>query len=178
MWKSPYYTDLALLPTKVTNDKDTSNPPSWHPRLLEGTSFFCQIHANKNQIYIQNSDYNFLGNPITLISKQVDASQGGDGSNLFDDDGQMKHEVNFCAPSRVKNLLDQTNRDVGIYFLTVTKAWIKKTKFVSIFFHHVGTFKSITISNYCLLIGRNSNLIDLLHNETQTFKGGTSSANY
>ena len=55
-------------------------------------------------------------NPITLISKQVDASQGGDGSNLFDGDGQMKHEVNFCAPSRVKNLLDPPNRDVGIHF--------------------------------------------------------------
>ena len=55
-------------------------------------------------------------NPITLISKQVDASQGGDGSNLFDDDGQMKHEVNFCAPSRVKNLLDAPNRDVGTHF--------------------------------------------------------------
>ena len=51
-----------------------------------------------------------------MISKQVDASQGGDGSNLFDDDGQMKHEVNFCAPSRVKNLLDPPNRDVGIHF--------------------------------------------------------------
>ena len=106
---------VSLVPTKVTKDKDSSNPP-WHPRFLEGTWFFCQFHAKLSWVYIQNSDHNFWGNPITLISKQVDASQGGDGSNLFDDDGQMKHEVNFCAPSRVKNLLDPPNRDVGIHF--------------------------------------------------------------
>ena len=72
-----------------------------------------------------------------MISKQVDASQGGDGSNLFDDDGQMKHEVNFCAPSRVKNLLDPPNRDVGIHFsLYITKRGTNiKVSFSS--YHHL-----------------------------------------
>lgn len=60
---------------------------------------------------------------------------GGDGSNLFDDDGQMKHEVDFYPPSRVKERIIISSSFYSILrlnFLVISRGgiYIERCKFI------------------------------------------------